>query len=203
MSVDDSPHPGFNDSLIERALERDESACSEMITLIYPLIIGIIRRNLAQSESPEDLAQDVLIKIFSGLPNYRREQPFEHWVSRITTLTCYDAIRKRYRRPKLQYTDLSPEQCDALAAAHHEEFPPQETGIASRDLLNQLLATLKPRDELVIRLLHLEEKSVAEISDETGWSPSKIKVTAMRARAKLKKALTHLESTKPRISHES
>ena len=197
MSADDSSHPEISDELIARAIRQDESACSEIIDLIYPLIIGVVRRNLPNSESPEDLAQDILVKIFNGLPKFRGTQPFEHWISRIATLTCYDALRKQYRRPKLQYSDLTPEQCEALAASQNPESPQTNDQIASRELLDQLLATLPPRDQLVIRLLHLEEKSVSEISEKTGWSPSKIKVTAMRARNKLKKALQRLESTKP------
>lgn len=203
MSADDTSQPKVNESLIDRALAQDEQAYEEIIEIIYPLLIGIIRRNLAQSESPEDLAQEILVKIFSGLPNYRRKQPFEHWISRIATLTCYDALRKRYRRPKLQYTDLSSEQCEALSVANNQENSHPDTQFASRELLDQLLATLKPRDELVIRLLHLEEKTVSEISEETGWSRSKIKVTAMRARNKLKEALERLEATKPKNHHES
>ena len=203
MSADDSSHPEISDELLARAIQRDEAACSEIIDLIYPLLIGIIRRNLPQSEPPEDLAQEILVKIFAGLPKFRGTQPFEHWISRIATLTCYDALRKRYRRPKLQFTDLSPDQCEALSAANSQENARPDNQFASRELLDQLLATLKPRDELVIRLLHLEEKTVSEISEETGWSQSKIKVTAMRARNKLRKALQRLEATKPNDHHES
>lgn len=203
MSADDTPHPKISDEMIAQAISRDEETCSKIIDLIYPLVIGIIRRNLPQSEPPEDLAQEVLVKIFTGLPRFRGDQPFEHWVSRITTLTCYDALRKRYRRPQLLYADLSNEQREALAAATILEGSHPDRQFASRELLDQLLTTLKPRDELVIRLLYLEEKTVTEISAETGWSHSKIKVTAMRARKKLKKALKHLEATKPKNHHES
>ncbi|MDB4412490.1 hypothetical protein N9170_03350 [Akkermansiaceae bacterium] len=54
-----------------------------------------------------------------------------------------------------------------------------------RELLNRLIATLNPREQIIIRLLDLEEKSVQNICDLTGWGSSKVKVTAMRARTKL------------------
>jgi RNA polymerase sigma-70 factor (ECF subfamily) len=53
--------------------------------------------------------------------------------------------------------------------------------------VGKLLSQLPPKDRLVITLLDLEEKSVKEISELTGWSPSLVKVRAFRARRKLRK----------------
>jgi DNA-directed RNA polymerase specialized sigma24 family protein len=55
------------------------------------------------------------------------------------------------------------------------------------------MLALKGDERLVIQLMYLEEKSVAEICDLTGWKPSKIKVTAFRARQKLAATLKRLE----------
>jgi RNA polymerase sigma-70 factor (ECF subfamily) len=62
-----------------------------------------------------------------------------------------------------------------------------------RELLDQLIATLNPREQIVIRLLDLEEKTVQDTCNLTGWGASKIKVTAMRARRKLSEQLKKLE----------
>jgi RNA polymerase sigma-70 factor (ECF subfamily) len=56
-----------------------------------------------------------------------------------------------------------------------------------------LLLTLKPTERLIVQLLYLEEKSVAEICDLTGWKPSKVKVMAFRTRQKLAAKLKRLE----------
>ena len=58
-----------------------------------------------------------------------------------------------------------------------------------------MISTLNPREQIVIRLLDLEERSVRDISELTGWGSSKIKVTAMRARRKLANRLHQLESS--------
>jgi len=65
--------------------------------------------------------------------------------------------------------------------------------LAARDLLEKLLGSLSPQDRLVVQLLHLEERSVAEIRRLTGWSEPMIKVRAFRARKKLQKFLKLLE----------
>jgi RNA polymerase sigma-70 factor (ECF subfamily) len=60
-------------------------------------------------------------------------------------------------------------------------------------LLARLMSKLKPDERLVIQLMYLEEKSVAEIGNLTGWKTSKVKVTAFRARQKLLTAIQRVE----------
>ena len=59
------------------------------------------------------------------------------------------------------------------------------------------IAALKPDQQMVLRLLDLEQKSVREICSLTGWRESKVKVTAMRARRQLAETLARLENRKP------
>ena len=66
------------------------------------------------------------------------------------------------------------------------------SSLASRELLEKLMERLDPKDRLVITLLHLEERSVDEIHQVTGWSRALVKVRAFRARHKLSKFLKEL-----------
>jgi RNA polymerase sigma-70 factor (ECF subfamily) len=62
-----------------------------------------------------------------------------------------------------------------------------ESRAISRDLADKLLARLGADDRLVLTLLEVEELSVNEISDALGWSASKVKVRAHRARLSLRR----------------
>jgi len=53
--------------------------------------------------------------------------------------------------------------------------------------LEKMLARLRPDERLVITLLHLEERTVKEISRLTGWSVTLVKVKAFRSRQKMRK----------------
>jgi RNA polymerase sigma-70 factor (ECF subfamily) len=57
----------------------------------------------------------------------------------------------------------------------------------ARELVNRLLDSLSPEDRLVIRMLEIEECSVEEVRQATGWSSTLIRVRAFRARQKLNK----------------
>ena len=66
--------------------------------------------------------------------------------------------------------------------------------LAARELVQKLLAQLKPDDRLVIQLLDLEQKTIAEISGLTGWNQTLVKVRAFRARRKLQKLFQQLQT---------
>jgi RNA polymerase sigma-70 factor (ECF subfamily) len=64
-----------------------------------------------------------------------------------------------------------------------------ENAAVSRDLANKLLQRLDPEDRMVLTLLSVAELSVAETAEATGWSVSKVKMRAHRARRALQKVL--------------
>jgi len=125
--------------------------------------------------------------------------PFTHWVSRIALTTCIDHLRQQQRRPEFRWADLSEKEADVLDAvlANEREATPDDA-VAARELVQRLLSELKPEDQLVIRLLDLEQKTIAEIATQTGWNASLIKVRAFRARRKLQKLFKQLEKSERR-----
>ena len=64
--------------------------------------------------------------------------------------------------------------------------------IATRELVGKLLDGLGPEDRLVIEMMELEDLSLEEIRQRTGWNSVKIRVRAFRARSKLRKQLQRL-----------
>ena len=170
------------------------------MTRLYPQVIAIVRRHLPRRAAEEDLAQDIFVKLFAQLDRYNPALPLENWVSRLALNTCLDKLRAERRRPELRWADLSEEQAHALenlVASDSDSKDDSQPQPGSRELFHRLLETLNPADRMVITLLMLEERSVAEIAELTGWSKTLVKVRAFRARLKLKRALAELEKGKP------
>ena len=171
----------------------DEAAAKDLVERLYPLVVRIVRNHLPRREAEEDLTQEIFLKIFAKLNQYRADMPFEHWVSRISLNTCIDHLRKQRSRPEYRWSDFSEEQQAMLDNLKENASQPQEQSPEeNRELLSKLLLALKPAERIVVQLLYLEEKSVLEICDLTGWKPSKVKVTAFRARQKLAAAVKRL-----------
>jgi RNA polymerase sigma-70 factor (ECF subfamily) len=180
-------------ALVAGARRDEEEAARALVRHLYPLVAKLVRSHRPARAAEEDLCQMIFIKMFQNLEQYSGAVPLEHWVSRIAINTCLNQIAKEKARPELRRADLSEEQAaviDNLAATTEEIAPDQQ--LASRDLVAQLLTTLKPAERLVIDLQYLQQKSVQEISALTGWSAPLVKVRAFRARQKLKAQLARI-----------
>ena len=179
---------------LERVRARDQAACRALVEQLYPQVIRIVRSHLPRRAAEEDLAQEIFLKMFTRLDQYQGTVPFPHWVSRIAVTTCIDQLRSQKRRPEYRWADLSEDQAEVLdhVLSDEREATPGDA-LAARELVNKLLAQLKPEDQLVIRLLDLEQKTLAEISALTGWNQTLVKVRAFRARRKLQKLFQELQ----------
>ncbi len=160
---------------------------------LHPLVVRIVRAHLPRRVAEEDLTQEVFLKMFTRLAQYQGAVPFPHWVSRIAVTTCIDQLRAQKRRPEFRWADLSEGEADVLDTIIADDGATPDDALASRELVGRLLDELKPEDRLVIQLLDLEQKSIAEISALTGWNQSLVKVRAFRARRKLQKLFAELK----------
>lgn len=173
----------------------EEAAAVALVGLLQPLVMKIAQAHRPLRQAPEDLAQEVFARVFERLDRYeaRPGVPFEHWVSRLAVRTCLDALRAERRRPEVRESEISSGEgawLDHLVADASTEEPGSSAD--ARDLVERLLSRLGAQDRLVITLLDLEERSVAEVVALTGWSGVGVRVRAFRARARLKKAAEDL-----------
>ena len=179
---------------LDRVRRRDQAAARELVDHLYPLVIRIVRSHLPRRVAEEDLAQDIFLKMFTRLEQYQGAVPFPHWVSRIAVTTCIDQLRAQKRRPEFRWADLSENEAEVLdAVMTNEKDVAANDAMASHDLVHKLLDQLKPDDRMVLQLLDMEQKTIAEIGELTGWNTSLIKVRAFRARRKLRSMFLELQ----------
>lgn len=194
FSNPDSP-PDW-DAALRQVASGSGKAAHALVEALYPQIIRIVRSHLPRAVDEQDLTQEIFMKLFAKLDRYRGDQPFPHWVARLAVNTCFDRLRHQRLRPEFRFSDLSEDEArfieHSLAAVSGPDA--ESPGADGSEVIEKLLATLNPVEQLVLRLLDLEQKSVREIAELTGWTASKIKVAAMRARRKMAETLKRLES---------
>ncbi len=179
---------------LARVRAQDQTAARDLVGHLYPFVIRIVRSHLPRRVAEEDLAQDIFLKMFTRLEQYQGNVPFTHWVSRIAVTTCIDQLRAQKRRPEFRWADLAENEAEMLdQVLTDESASAPDDALAARELVNKLLAQLNPEDQLVLRLLDLEQKTIREISALTGWNGALVKVRAFRARRKLHKLFNALQ----------
>jgi RNA polymerase sigma factor (sigma-70 family) len=184
--MDDDEHAR---ALAGRARGGDDNAARELIRQLYPLVAKIVRGYRPRRTAEEDLAQMIFVKVFQNLAQYSGKVPISHWVSRIAVNTCRNQLMTEKARPELRHADLSEEQAATLENLAADDALSPDRKLVARDLVEKLLAMLKPVERLVIDMLYLQERSVAEVQKLTGWTAATIKIRAFRARQKLRKQI--------------
>lgn len=179
-----------DDSLALAAHSGDDRAFEELFQRHKRRVARVAGRFFAERGRVEEIIQEVFVKVYFALGDYKPDASasFSAWVSRIAVNACYDQLRKTRRRPE---GALAPEDAELVEqrARLRGETKSAETALISRDLAAKLLARIKPEDRVVLTLLDAEEMSVSEIAQVMGWTASKVKVRAHRARAALRRVL--------------
>ncbi len=175
--------PGNDRRDIQASLEGDEQAYARLVERHQDLVAAYMWRFSRDKAVCEELVHDVFVEVYLSLRTYSGKAPFSHWIRKIATRVGYrhwKRISKERSHPSVPL-----EAWEALQVPGGEVPGPKIAAGHVRDLLAQL----PPRDQLVLTLLYLEECTVQEAAQLTGWSRTMVKVQAHRARKKLRNLL--------------
>src|SRR6478735_3935641 len=140
------------------------------------------RRNCGDPELAADISQEVWMQIFRALPSYRGDSQFGTWAHRIAVNRTLNALRKIRRIAKLE-VDI--EDDSAMT-----EQDTDRTFVA--ESIEQAMRKLSPGARAVFVLHDIEGYTHGEIGEELGITSGGSKSQLFKARAKLRKLLSHL-----------
>jgi RNA polymerase sigma-70 factor, ECF subfamily len=152
---------------------------------LYARYYGVVARRLTHLMGPagavDDLVQDTFVRAMNGLPQFRHQSPFRHWLLRIATSVARDEQR-RVRR-SIWRLFLEPDEIN--------DTPAPAPGDAYADLtaVHRALQRLSPRLREVVILFELEGQTLAEIAAELEISLHTAGSRLRRGREKLRRAL--------------
>lgn len=185
--------------LARQAQDGDESAFAEIVRRYSPRVFSVASRFFRQRTLVEEAAQEVFLKAFTQLGSFEGRGSFEGWLTRIATNTCLNMVRGAKRRPELTVSDLTEDEQGWLehqSAGDGGEPASVENSVVATDLADRLLSVLSPEDQQALLMIDGEQASIKEVAEATGWSESKVKVRAFRARRKVREAMEKLLSYK-------
>lgn len=174
--------------LVEAALAGDDAAFEQIFDRHKRFVAFMAARYFRDPAEVEEMVQVAFIKAFAELGAFRGRYgaSLPSWLGRIASNACIDHLRSRRRRPEHLCSDLSGDDVGSLLSIADRRALCSEKGVMDRDLADKLLAGLPPDDRALLHMLYVDEMLVAEIASALGWSVSKVKVRAWRARRRLR-----------------
>ncbi len=185
------------DAELIAAVRKGDAASFEPLVQKYSArLFGMARRYARRESEVEDIVQNIWLKAFANLHSFRGNAPFEHWLMRLAVRACYDSLRSHQRNRETPFAELTEPEADWLDQFVSEPDSASQDADAARQLIARLLDGLSPSARLVITLLEIEQRSVKEIAQLTGWTAPVVKIRAFRARAEMRRRLRQIAKDK-------
>lgn len=150
---------------------------------------------LSNFAEAEDAAQDVFIKAYQSLGQFRGKAAFSTWLYRITANQCNDILRKKQRAKTESWEALLEKEGDTIEAAlgASESKFPEETA----EMLAKVLAYLPEKSREVIVLREIQGMNYQELSEALSCTLDAVKSRLKRARQELEIRMRHFLEPKP------
>lgn len=163
---------------------------AEIVRRHQARVFAVLHRYERDPHRLEDLAQETFLKAWRALDQFDGRAPFEHWLVKIAVRVALDHLRREKRhRDQVALSELGE---TALEWLRQDEPRTAPGAREAAELLEAAMHALSPADRVVLTLLELEERSVRETAALLGASAVAVRVRAVRARQRLRKALEKL-----------
>jgi RNA polymerase sigma-70 factor (ECF subfamily) len=180
--------------LVSRARAGERAALDQLVKRHHQEVTRLLWRFARRHVDLQDLVQEAFLRIVRGLPSWRAEQPFIHWLRRLTVNVGRDFCRRETVRRR--WTS-EPTVDDSGNTVGPEAIEPgaDPAARAAAIEIKDYLAQLPPDDRCLLTLYHLEGWDFASIGRHLGWSATATKLRAFRARRRLRALLLAPETS--------
>ncbi|OLY92825.1 RNA polymerase sigma-70 factor, ECF subfamily [Cnuella takakiae] len=172
--------------IIEQVLSGDHAAYAVLVNRYQSYVFTIALRYVKGREDAEEVAQDIFVKAYRALADFKGGSKFSTWLYTIATTTCITFLRKK----KLETYSLDNEKVFAVADNFDGGMNANQIEQKSKvNMVNRAIQLLSPDDAQVITLFYKGEQSLEEIAQIMGKEPNTVKVQLHRARIRLKEKM--------------
>lgn len=178
---------GPNDTeIIKSVLNGDQQAYAGLVSRYQNYVFTLVLRFIKNREDAEELSQDIFIKAYRALSNFRGESKFSTWLYTIANTTCITFLRKK----KLEIHSLDNEKVFETADSKDSGFSANQVEQKSKiNMVNKAIALLNPDDAKILTLFYKAEQSLEEIGSILNLEANTAKVRLHRARGRLKEKM--------------
>ena len=170
---------------LNQVLSGNREAFREFIDLYKKLVFSIAGKLVDNPDDLNDLCQEIFIKVYRNLNQFRSDSKISTWIGKIAYLSCLNYLRQK--------KSLATDSINSYALNQNSVQPMRPDQLAeTRDislLLKQEINNLPSRFRVALTLYHLEGLKYHEISKIMGLPEGTIKSHLFRARQLLKKRL--------------
>jgi RNA polymerase sigma factor (sigma-70 family) len=174
--------------LVAAVLAQAPGAFERLVARHQKLVWHLVYRMVQHPEDARDLSQEVFLRVYQRLSQYRYESALATWIGRV----AFSVATRHLQRKKLPLVEANDDEDAGFAWEQVGDGFDLEGACADHELmglLGQAIERLPAIQRTLVTLYHLEEMPVGEIASVTGLPEGTVKNYLFRARAKLRQVL--------------
>jgi RNA polymerase sigma-70 factor (ECF subfamily) len=169
--------------LIQNVQRGEIAAFQELVEKYKQKVFYMALDMTGNHHDAEDLSQEVFMKVFTAIKDFRGEAKLSSWLYRIAMNTCIDKTRRKH----LKLVDIDEKVYEQATPGKNPEQLLQDR--ATQDQIQQALQKLPPRQRSIFVMRHYNELMLKEIAEALGISEGTVKAQLFRAIQRLQKEL--------------
>ncbi len=162
---------------------RQEEAFNCIVNAYTERLYWHVRRFLYSHDDTNDLLQDIFIKIWAALPNFRGASSLYTWLYRIATNEVLNHLRKQ------KFRALVSLDSDSSAIERKIDDDAYFNGDELQRELQKAIARLPEKQRVVFSLRYFDDMKYSDIAEITGTSEGALKASYHHAYNKIKEDL--------------
>lgn len=171
---------------IQRVLNGETDEFRQLIArykdMAYSIAISVIKDEFYA----EEIIQVSFLRAYDKLNTFNGDSKFSTWFYRIVINESFKLLKK-HKAEFVDFVETPPEFPDEIDNSILKLEEDEQ-----KHYINDALKKISSKESLILRLFYLEENTIEEICDITGWSSANIKVILHRARINLRFILTEI-----------
>ena len=172
--------------IIKRVLADEQALFAQLVQRYQSYVFTLVLRFTDNREDAEEISQDVFVKAYRSLADFRGDAKFSSWLYTIVRTSCITFLRKK----KLDTISLDNERTSLQVGNRESGFTANNVEQKSRHaIVNTAIRMLSPDDSQILTLFYKGEQSLGEIGQVMGLEPNTVKVKLHRARNRLKEKM--------------
>lgn len=184
--------------LIKETLNGDPTAFDELVRRYQDRVYNVLLRLCQHPQDAEDLTQEVFIKVYDSLAEFRGESSLYTWVYRVAANAYYSRCRHLGAKKIIKTVPLRvgvSAEGDRSPGLPPSPNPGPSEVAASREtqeIVNQAITALTDENRMVIVLKHIEGMEYQQIAEVLNWPIGTVKSRLHRARQELREKLEEM-----------
>jgi RNA polymerase sigma-70 factor (ECF subfamily) len=172
--------------LITLVVGGNQQAYAELVGRYQHYVFTLALKYCQNREDAEEVAQDIFVKVYRSLADFKGTSKFSTWLYTITYNTSVTFLRKK----RMSTQSIDDERTFVQLESQESSFSANQIEQKTRNQrINEAIAQLSPDDAQVITLFYKGDQTLEEIGKIMGLEPNTVKVRLHRARQRLKDKL--------------